>query len=148
MSNFIGRGEKLVERIISRLFIKSEIQRQVPIKQLVHDEDFIEYDEEFAKHKCDLVIIVLDSKGKTKTLVIEVNYKHKEKAAKKWRQTFAPDIKRNENFPITINDYDCRSSLPKVKGIFYLDSKKNHGPITWNDVRDVIDHLDKAGVEP
>ena len=145
---FVGRGEKLVERIVSRLFISCEILRQVPIKDLVKDEDFIEYDEEFAKHKCDLVFKVMTTSGIFKLLVVEVNYKHGEKAAKKWSQTFAPDIARAGNIPVTIDDYDCRSSIPKTKGLFYLDGRKSHGPITWNDFRDTIDQLEKSEVTP
>ena len=140
-SQFVGRGEKLTERIISRLFRNTEIHRQVPISKLIKNEDFIEYGEEFSKHKCDLVIRVVSASGKIENLVIEVNYKHREKAAKKWSNTFAPDILRNNNYPVTIDDYDTRS-------LFKQNSKKQHGPITWTDFRDVIDQLEKAEVEP
>ncbi len=145
LSDFIGRGEKLVERIIPRLYLQTEVHRQVSISKLVNEEDFIEYSEEFAKHKCDLVMIVRTSSGKEEKLVIEVNYKHKEKAAEKWRRTFAPDIVRAGNIPVTIDDHACRSSLDKTKGLFYQNSNGNHVRITWNDFRDVIDALDNAG---
>ena len=137
-SPFIGRGEKLVERIISILFEHSEVLRQVSISKLVNYEDFREYGKEFSKHKCDLVVEIVDSTGTVKILVIEVNYRHGEKAAKKWRQTFAPDIKRAGNIPITIDAYDCRS-------LFKCNDKKDQ-KITWDNVRDVIDQLEKAGV--
>lgn len=146
--SFIGRAEKLTERILSRLFLKSEILRQVPISKLITSEDFAEYGEEFANHTCDLVFNVMNSRCEQQTLVIEVNYQHKEKAAGKWRRTFEPDIKRAGNFPVTFDNWDCRSSIPKTKGLFYLNSKNEHGPITWNDFRDVQDQLEKAGVFP
>ena len=147
MSNFIGRGEELVEYVIRRLYEFTETWNQVPIKKLIKAEDFEQYGEEFSKHKFDIVTSVAHPLGISETLVITVNYKHKEKAAQKWSNNFSPDLIRNAKTPVTIDDYDCRSSIPKTPGLFYLNSKKEHGPITWNDFRDVIDALEKAGVQ-
>lgn len=141
LADFIGRSEKLTERIIQRLFIRTEVFRQVPISKLISNENFIEYGEEFSKHTCDLVMKVITLSGETHTLVIEVNYKHGPKAARKWSQTFAPDILANGNIPVTIDDYDCRD-------LFKKNDKKQNVKLIWNHFRDIIDQLEKAGVNP
>ena len=98
-------------------------------------------DQEIKNHKFDFVIY-----RKTDIIVLEVNYKHGPKAAQKWVDIFIPLLKSSTKFghlkiiPITIDDYDCRS-------LFNLNSKKQH-KITWDDYRDIIDALEKAGVKP
>jgi len=142
MADFVGRGEKVVLTVLQRLFLSSEAWTQFPIVDLVSKENAEQYGEEFSQHKCDIVIKVKNSKDSIETLAVEVNYKHKEKAAKKWSNTFAPDLLNNNKIPVTVDDYDCRK-----KGVFHLNSKKEH-VLSWNDFRDVIDQLEKAGVEP
>jgi len=133
---FIGRAEPEVKMILSRLFPKGIIKTQVPITKLIYPEDVVFMDEEFRNHKCDMTLETPDQ-----YLVVEVNYKHKEKAASKWRRTFAPDLIRNGKIPVTIDNYDCTD-----KGLFYLNSKKEH-ELSWDDFRDVINQLEKAGVK-
>lgn len=141
-SQFIGRGEVLVQQILSRFYPHCDVTTQVPIGELISKLLSDEYGEEFTKHKVDIVADIVNAQAQKQTLVIEVNYKHKEKAAKKWRTTFAPDLTANDKTPVTIDDYDCRE-----KGIFYLNTKKQH-QLSWDDFRDVIDQLEKAGVQP
>ena len=141
MSEFVGRGENTVQYVIQRLYKFTETWTQVPLLTQISAQDFSQFGEEFSKHKFDIVSKVENSKGIIETLVLEVNFKHKEKAAKKWR-IFAAALKNNNKTPVTIDDYDCRK-----KGLFYLNSKKEH-VLSWDDFRDVIDSLEKAGVEP
>ena len=140
MIDIIGCGEKLTELIISRLYKDVEIRRQVPICDLIKKEDFVGYGKEFSKHKCDLAMMVKAFDGTVQNLAIEVNYKHHEKAAQKWRRVFSPDITLAGSIPVTIDDYDCRS-------LFKKDSENNHA-VTWNDFRDIVNQLEKARVRP
>ena len=147
MADFIGRGEELAKWIVGRLFQFVMTSSQVPICTLLKKEDAEIYGEEFSNHKVDIVSSVLTHDEKRQQLAIEVNYRHKEKAAKKWNHNFEPDLKKAGVIPVTINDYDCRSDIPGQKGLFTKDSNGNH-KLTWNDFRDVIDQLEKAGVKP
>jgi len=78
-----------------------------------------------------------------KSIVVEINYKHKEKAARKWHNVFIPLLINSGFDYLTINDYDCRK-----RGLFYLDGDQQHEQITWEDFRDVIDALEMAGMAP
>ena len=142
-SQFIGRGELLVKKILFRLVECIGVQGQVPLNSIVLPEDYAILDQEVKNHKFDLVI----RRTHEKDVVVEVNYKHKEKAARKWRQIFTPLIENAEYDYVTIDEWDCRSSLEKTLGLFHLNSKKEHTR-SWNDERDVIDALEKAGVQP
>jgi len=154
MSEFIGRGEVVVSEILDMILPMPVIKEQPSLQSIISEEDFNFLDEIYQKHKFDLRADYFSNWNKPeeklnmKTLMVEVNYKHKEGAARKWSNVFLKLLKKYHITPVTINDYNCRSSIPKTKGIFYLDSKKHHGPITWNDVRDVIDALEKAGIDP
>ena len=82
MSNqeqFIGRGEKEVQGILESIFPECTVSAQIPIWAVIKEEDYEILDQEFKNHKCDLVLYSGPS-----TIVIEVNYKHGEKAAQKW----------------------------------------------------------------
>ena len=133
-SQFIGRAEPEVQMILSQLFPKAFIQTQVPITELIFPEDTAFLDQEFKNHKCDMTVQTANQ-----YLVVEVNYGHKEKAAKKWSNVFAPMLKKTGKISVTIDDYDCT----------HLFKKGTQGhKITWNDYTDVINQLEKAGVKP
>jgi len=74
------------------------------------------------------------------TIIVEVNFKHGEKAARKWLRIFVPLIKKYGRIPVTIDDHDCRH-------LFQLDNHRQHR-LKWDDFRDIIDSLEKAGVKP
>lgn len=131
---FIGRAEPEVKMILSQLFPKAIIRTQVPITELISSEDAQFLDQEFKNHKCDITVETLDQ-----FLVVEVNYSHKEKAARKWSYVFAPMLKKSGKISVTIDDYDCTHLFQKgVQG----------HKITWGDHHDVINQLEKAGVNP
>ena len=133
-SQFIGRAEPEVQMILSKLFPKAIIKTQVPITQLILPEEAAVLDQEVLNHKCDMTVQTANQ-----YLVVEVNYAHKEKAAKKWRKIFAPALKRTGKIAVTIDDYDC----------IHLFKKGTHGhKMTWEDYQDVINQLIKAGVKP
>ena len=143
MSNnqFVGRGEKLFKNIIQRIYPESIVIPQVNIGALIFPSDFNELDQEFRNHNVDFVVRVSES-ADSQIIIAEINYKHGDKAAKKWSGVFSPLLQKAGYIPLTVDDYDCRE-----KGIFYLNSKDEHIP-TWDDWRDVIDALEKAGVTP
>jgi len=136
---FIGRGEILTKKVLLRLINCIGIQGQVNLKHIILPEAFEVLDPEIQKHNFDLVL----RRTHGKDLVIEVNYKHKEKAARKSRQIFEPLCISAGYEYVTIDDYDCRK-----RGIFWLNTAKKHLVITWDDFRDIIDSLEKAGVNP
>lgn len=133
---FIGRGEVLSKNILAKLLDCRYIDAQVNIRSLIGWMQYDMLDSEIKKHNFDLVI----GRNRAKDIVVEVNYKHKEKAARKWRQIFVPLLQKAGCDYMTIDDYDCRS-------LFKLNSKKEHAR-SWDDERDVIDALEKAGVKP
>lgn len=131
-NQFIGRGETLTAKILCQLFPNSDIRIQVPIEQLIAKENYEFLDQEIKNHKFD--IVVYDKK----TIVIEVNYAHKEKAAKKWRRVFIPLLKEAGCIPVAINDWDCENLFKIGKhGHQYSDG----------DMVDVILSLKSHGVE-
>jgi len=137
-SQYIGRGELPSKKILLKLLPCVGIQGQVNIKDVVLPEDYAILDQEIKNHNFDWVV----RRTNLPDIVIEVNYSHKEKAARKWRQIFVPMIKRAGILYMTIDDYDCRA-----KGLFYLNSKKEHH-ISWDDYRDIIDSFEKVGISP
>jgi len=136
---FIGRGEVLTKKILLRLINCIGIQGQVNIKHIVLPEEYEVLDPEIQNHNFDLVL----RRTHGKDIVIEVNYKHKEKAATKSRQIFEPLLISAGYEYVTIDDYDCRK-----RGIFWLSSERKHLVVTWDDFRDIIDSLEKCGVNP
>ena len=134
-SQFIGRAEPEVLKILEQIFPNILILSQWPIRKLIPNSWYNELNEETKKHKFDFVVCG------SKWLVIEVNYKHGEKAAKKWRQIFAPMIKELSNpcaIPVTINDYECLS--------LFKHTKTNHTKLRKSDYQDIINALQTAGV--
>jgi len=139
MSQYIGRGELLVKKIMLRLINCIGIQGQVNIKHIVLPEEFELLDPEIQNHNFDFVL----RRNSGKDIVIEVNYHHKEKAAKKWRLIFEPLLVSAGYDYLVINDWDCRKH-----GLFWLNSKHKHLVVTWDDLRDVMDALETCGINP
>jgi len=137
-SKYIGRGEVLVKNILLKLF-KCEIKQQVNIRMVVNHMDYDMLDSEIKKHNFDLVMYPTHGRP----VVIEVNYKHKEKIAIKLRRVIVPLVRKRGFDYLEINDYDCRK-----RGVFWLNSNKEHCLHTWDDVRDIIDALETAKINP
>jgi len=128
----------LAKHILFRIIPCVGVEMQVPILKLM--PGLQGYDQEILNHKFDVVVRRFEIH---RDIVVEVNYKHKEKAAMKYRLIFAPLLKSNGYDFVTIDDYDCRP-----RGLFWQNSKGDHMVVTWDDYRDVIDSLEKAGVNP
>ena len=133
--DFIGRGEREVKLILHTLFPHAEIKTQVPIMRLIKRVDYDLLDEEFQKHNFDLVLY-----NGPNTLVIEVNYKHKETAAHKWSSIFTKLLIDNGKIPVTIDDYNCE--------YLFSDSKKLIKNNSWGNFIDVIIELQRQGINP
>ncbi len=131
--SFIGRGENEVKSILQKLFPYGRIAAQVPIINLVQSSDYNILDQEIKNHKFDLVVY-----NGPNVLIVEVNYKHKEKAAKKWRQIFTNILINNGKIPITISDYNCE--------YLFSDSKKLLKKNPWGSHIDVIRELQSQGI--
>jgi len=138
-SQYIGRGELIAKKILVKLLKPVNVKPQVPLEALTLAKEFAILDPEIKKHKFDFVFFCTDRKS----IVIEINYRHKEKAARKWHNVFIPLLINSGFDYLAINDYDCRK-----RGLFWLSSEKEHADITWDDFRDVIDALDIAGIYP
>ena len=121
-----------VQKILQQLFPHSEIRTQVPIENLICLQDFNLLDIEFQNHKFDMVVY-----NGPHILAVEVNYKHKEKATRKWEKVFTKILKNNNKIPITIDDYNCET--------LFLDPKKKiKNP--WGSYIDVIRELQRQKV--
>lgn len=139
MNDFVGRGELIAKKIFLKLINCKGIMAQVGMRFVVLPEDYKILDPEIQKHKFDFVLLLYNAKN----IVVEINYKHKEKAAKKWSNIFVPLLEKAGYDYVTVSDYNCREH-----GLFWLNSKKEHGNITWDDFRDIIDSLEIAGIAP
>lgn len=138
-TKFIGRGEMLSAKILLKLIDCVAIQSQVNIKGIISKTEYDILDHEIQNHNFDFVI----RRNNKKDVIVEINYHHKEKAGKKWNKIFIPLLEKANYDYVTVNDYDCRDH-----GLFWLDSKKEHENITWDDFRDIIDALEIAGITP
>lgn len=123
--SFIGRAEPEVEHILKKLF-DTRIVSQLPLKSLIPKSVFDSLDEEIQKHKFDLYLY-------DQHMVVEVNYKHKEKAARKWRTIFEPLLRKYNIKTLTIHDYECES-------LFEPADYSKH-VLSWDDIIDVINAL-------
>lgn len=132
--DFIGRGEVETKKILQALFPKATVSAQVPIGRLIESEDFEQLDEEFQKHKCDLVVY-----NGPFIMVVEVNYKHKEKAARKWN-IFEKLLKKAQRIPVTISDYNCE--------YLFSDSSRLRKKNPWGSYYDIIRELERQGITP
>ena len=133
--DFIGKGERESESILHKLFPFAEIVAQVPIMRLIKRVDYESLGEEFQKHNCDLVVY-----NGPNTLVVEINYKHKEKAAKKWSNVFSNMLINNGKIPVTIDDYNCE--------YLFSDSKRLIKKYPWGSFIDIIRELQRQGIKP
>lgn len=132
MSQFIGRAEKEVKQILQEIYPDVLIISQFPIRKLIPYSTYSKLDEEIRKHKFDILVC-----GPEK-LVIEVNYKHGEKAAIKWKNIFTPLIREVGAIPVTIDDYNCRT--------LFNHTKESTKKLRESDYQDVLDALKLAGV--
>jgi len=135
LSDFIGRGEKEVEKILQGLFPSGVVSTQVPIYRLIKEEDYDILDQEIKNHKFDLVVYM-----GMNILVIEVNYKHGEKAAKKWSEIFVPLLRKAERIPVTIEDYNCE--------YLFSDATRLKKKKPWGSYIDVLRELERNHVGP
>lgn len=138
-SQYIGRGEELAKKILVKLLKPVNVRAQVPLESISLPKEFAILDPEIKKHKFDFVLFCLDRKN----IVVEINYRHKEKAARKWQNVFIPLLVNSGFDYLTINDFECGK-----RGLFWLNKEKEHGVVTWEDFRDVINALDIAGIYP
>lgn len=122
MSDFIGRGENRVAKILRYLFPGNEVCPQMPIESIINREDYNALDERYQKHKFDLVLITANHDA-----VIEVNYKHKVGAARKWHNVFLPLLQKAGVLSVAVNDFECES---------IFDGKERD--LCWQDYVDVI----------
>ncbi len=128
---YIGRGEKLCHKILNNPWGISGVNSQVNITKLIPSDECDLLDEEILKHNFDFLAI----RPNLRHIVIEVNYKHREKAAQKARQIFKPLLERYEYDYMTIDDWDCDS-------IF-----KPHKMPTYDDIIDMTNQFKKAGIK-
>ena len=135
MSDFIGRGERESKIILQKLFPHATISIQVPIERLVTTEEFLSLGEEFQKHKFDIVVY-----NGPNILVIEINYKHKEKAAHKWNNIFTKILIDNHKIPIIVADYNCE--------YLFSDSVRLRKKNPWGSFIDIIRELQRQGITP
>ena len=135
MSKFIGRGENRVKQILERLYPEFQILTQVPLQNLVLDEDYVDLDIIYKQHKFDLVIQNVRMRF---IAAVEVNYKHGNTASRKWTNIFSPRLKKAGVLPVAINDYECKS----------LFDTKEERLLRWEDFEDVITALRMGGAKP
>lgn len=135
---YIGRGEKLSKKILLRLINCVGIESQVNIKKIVSKEDYDFLDQELQNHNFDFVLRRLHGKD----IVIEINYKHGEKIAKKLREIFIPMVIHANCEYLEINDWDCED-----RGLFWQNTEGVH-PVTWQDYHDVINALQTCNINP
>lgn len=139
-SNYIGRAEPQVKTILESILQPEKIFPQQPLKKLISAEDFERFDEIIQKHKFDFMIL-----RKNDILVVEVNYKHHNVAAKRWLDIFVPYLEASRVFgdkriiPVAINDWDCNS--------LFKHKRDSTNQIRITDVIDVCNALYTSGVK-
>lgn len=132
--NFIGRAEPEVELILTRLLSPELIRTQVPLYQVISAGEYESLDKEIKQHKFDMVVY----RRNQPKLIVEVNFKHGEKAAKKWRTIFEPMLKSYGYEILLIRDYECDYLFKP------LDYSKHQ--LTWNDTIDVCNALKLSNI--
>ena len=125
--------EKESKKILKRLLNPIKIKEQVPLVDLIPYEEYNFFNDEVQKHKFDLLIIT-----ETEKIIVEINYKHKEKAARKWRVIFTPTLERLGYKLLIINDYDCET----------LFKPQDYSKHKWSkqDDQDIINALELAQI--
>lgn len=137
--NYIGRGECRVQRVLECLYHgKATILSQVHIQGVIKKEDYEILGKEHNQHKFDLVVKFNSDFEKRPDLVIEVNYKHKTGAGRKWHNVYAPAVVKAGKIPLTIDDHASQS----------LFDVPHSRPLRWMDYVDVINALDAARIPP
>lgn len=131
-TDFIGRGEVEVKKILQAFFPSGVVSIQVPLYRLINEEDYDILDQEIKNHKFDLVVYM-----GMNILVVEVNYKHGEKAARKWSEIFVPLLRKAGRIPVTIEDYNCE--------YLFSDTKKKK---PWGSHLDILRELERNHVGP
>lgn len=129
MTDFVGRAEKEVSFILNRLLAPKIILEQVPLYYLIPKVEYELLDKEFKQHKFDLVV----HKHNGKKIIVEVNYKHGEKAARKWSEIFVPMLQKQGHETLAIHDYECN----------YLFKPQDYSKhkLTFGDFQDVINAM-------
>lgn len=127
--SFIGRAEKEVEEILTRLLLPDLIRVQVSLKEIINTSEFYILGKEVQKHIFDLLVVRRDKPD----IIVEINYKHKEKAAKKWREIFEPLLKKHGYDILLIHDYECDYLFKPQDYIKHI--------LSYNDMIDVINAL-------
>lgn len=133
--SFIGRAEKEVEEILTRVLLPDLIRTQVPLEQIINQSEWQTLNEEVQKHKFDLLVLRKDKPD----IIVEINYKHKEKAAKKWREIFDPMLKKYGYDTLLIHDYECN--------YLFKPQDYNKHILSWNDMIDIINALKSQKIE-
>jgi len=131
VSSLLVEEKKLCLKILNNPWGITGVNSQVNITKLIPASECELLDEEILKHNFDFLAI----RKNLRFIVIEVNYKHKEKAAQKARQIFKPLLERYEYDYMTIDDWDCLS-------IF-----KPHSTPTYDDIIDMTNQFKKAGIK-
>lgn len=133
--SFVGRAEKEVEIILTRLLNPDLIRTQVPLTTLIYNFEYQTLREEVQKHKFDMVVF----RRNKPHLIVEVNFKHGNQAAQKWTDIFEPLLKRYGHEILLIKDYECE----------YLFKPQDYTKhiLSWNDVIDVINALKTQKIE-
>ncbi len=137
---FIGRAENQTKTILQNILQPEEIFAQVPLLKLISKTDFDRLDIVIQQHKFDFMLL-----RQNDVLVIEVNYKHRATAARRWLDIFTPYLKASKVFggkkiiPVAINDWDCTS--------LFKHDRSSTKPIRITDIIDVCNALYTAGVK-
>lgn len=139
-NKFIGRSESQVKTILEGILQPEKIFPQQPLKKLISAQDFELFDEIIQQHNFDFMIL-----RKNDILIVEVNYKHRSTAARRWLDIFVPYLKKSRVFgdkkiiPVAINDWDCNS--------LFKHKRDSTAQIKITDVIDVCNALYTAGVK-
>ena len=128
---FIGRGEKLVKKILDNPWGITGVNAQVNITKLIPASALKDYDQEILNHNFDFLAL----RRNLKHIVIEVNYKHGDKAAKKWTNIFVPLLKQFDYDIMTVDDYEC------------VNLFKEHNKPTYLDIIDMVMAFKKAKIK-
>jgi len=128
---FIGRGEKLIKKILINPWGITGVNSQVNITKLIPASALKDYDQEILNHNFDFLAL----RKNLKHIVIEVNYKHGDKAAKKWSNIFVPLLKQFDYDVMTVDDYDS------------VNIFKEHNKPTYLDIIDMVMAFKKAKIK-
>ena len=129
---YIGKGEQTVQRVLMHLYGPSFVKAQVPIKDLIPQQQAKFLGAEYEKHKHDLTVYIAPADI---TVAIEVNLKHGSIAHKKWNNVYKPNLEACGILTCTIDDYECPS---------IFNDKIQHP--NWDDYIEVLNSLKKQNI--